>query len=120
MKNNLFNKYVQYIQYFEKMTCYEKNIIQQLNPNIIDENRILHYKTDLLLSLVLAIKDHQKIRFDAFAAFFDFHLIEITLTSFSLNQRFQLFEILLKNCYSSDRKDEIKVASIFFITILLK
>ena len=48
MKNNLFNKYVQYIQYFEKMTCYEKNIIQQLNPNIIDENRILHYKTDLL------------------------------------------------------------------------
>ena len=108
MKNNLFNKYVQYIQYFEKMTCYEKNIIQQLNPNIIDENRILHYKTDLLLSLVLAIKDHQKIRFDAFAAFFDFHLIEITLTPFSLNQRFQLFEILLKNYIENFKKIEEK------------
>ena len=99
--NHLFDDYLKFVQYVEEESCIKNMEAQMLNPGILDDNRILHYKMDILLSLLLHIQQKTEIPFDAFTAFLDFHFIETSLIHFSLYERFQIFEILLKTYITS-------------------
>ena len=99
--NHLFDDYLKFVQYVEEESCIKNMEAQMLNPGILDDNRILHYKMDILLSLLLHIQQKTEIPFDAFTAFLDFHFIETSLIHFSLYERFQIFEIVLKTYITS-------------------
>ena len=75
---------------------FEKEKDAQINPDEITVARITHYKADVLFSLVMEIVFHSTIHFDTFSAFFDFSFIESSLIKFSMDERFQIFEALLK------------------------
>lgn len=93
MKAKLFNDYIEYIYFMEQ----DMNLKRyQSQDEIAHHYRILHYKSDILLSLLLDIDNRKPISFDTFAAFFDWDFIEQALLNFPASSRFQIFEILLK------------------------
>lgn len=108
MKKNLFTNYIEYISFIELMskgflmdTKYIQDIQDIKDICKIQNSRILHYKSDILLSLIERIEKKEEISFDSFTAFFDFQFIESTLINFPLNERFQIFEIILKSYIKS-------------------
>ena len=92
----LLEKYQVYLHYMEMEAYFEKEKDAQINPDEITVARIIHYKADVLFSLVMEIVFHSTIHFDTFSAFFDFSFIESSLIKFSMDERFQIFEALLK------------------------
>ena len=96
MKAKLFNDYVEYIYFMEQ----DMNLKRyQSQDEIAHHYRILHYKSDILLSLLLDIDNRKPISFDTFAAFFDWDFIEQALLNFPASSRFQIFWNPFKNLY---------------------
>ena len=117
MKKNILEKYTNYIKIMQQNARLEKLKNQRANPGILDESRIFHYKSDILLSLLLNIQKEENIPFDSFTAFLDFSFIEKTLIAFPLNERFQIIELLLKK-YIQALKEIDEKSFIFAFSIL--
>ena len=117
MKKNILEKYTNYIKIMQQNARLEKLKNQRANPGILDESRIFHYKSDILLSLLLNIQKEENIPFDSFTAFLDFSFIEKTLIAFPLNERFQIIELLLKK-YIQALKEINEKNFIFAFSIL--
>lgn len=94
--NKLLKRYQDYLHGMEMQTYIQKEKDAEQNPYKITEARIKHYKADILFSLVTNIISDNPILFDTVASFFDFSFIEKSLLGFSMDERFQLFEFLLK------------------------
>lgn len=124
MKKRMLENYTYYIRKIQQKTRLEKLEHQLRNPQDIDDTRILHYKSDILLSLLLNIQKKEQIPFDSFTAFLDFSFIEETLNPFPLQERFQIIEFLLKKYIQAlketDEKHFILSFSILDLTNVLK
>ncbi len=94
MKKNIFNDYLSFIRSYEQKMKFQKLKNSSSNFNQLDPIRISHYKSDIVLSLLLQIEQKKEISFDCFAGLLDFRFIENTLLLFP--SRFQLFEMFLK------------------------
>ncbi len=97
MKKNIFNDYLSFIRSYEQKMKFQKLKNSSSNFNQLDPIRISHYKSDIVLSLLLQIEQKKEISFDCFAGLLDFRFIENTLLLFP--SRFQLFDVF-KNIYS--------------------
>ena len=80
----LLEKYQVYLHYMEMEAYFEKEKDAQINPDEITVARIIHYKADVLFSLVTEIVFHSTIHFDTFSAFFDFSFIESSFKNIEL------------------------------------
>ena len=110
----ILKKYQEYLSCLERKTYTEKEKDVQKDPHKITYARILHYKADILLSLITDIIFGYTIRFDTFSSYFDFSFIENSLIGFSMDERFQIFEVLLKTYIQQLKKISEKEFSLAY------
>lgn len=119
MKKNEIQKYHSFIQENERTTNFllYNNLIP--DEDTYKKTRIEHYKLSNLLGVVTAIKDKTWISINSQSIFFDFPFIEGTLTKFSLDEQFRIFEIMLRKYIEEFENISFTSYQMFYGTFLL-